>query len=138
MDEKPLNDRRPTMITPDAAPMPTYAVYQTVHAGRAAFDSSDPVPAPAAQPALLVRVVHLREAVNLSADPAPTAAAVDTDPDIDTDTSPAPARTGTSNWNWKSTAPWQWLSELIAVGAFLVATFTLLAPGWRHDGDGHP
>jgi hypothetical protein len=116
------------MMTPDAAPMPTYAVYQTVHAGRAAFDSSDPVPAPAAQPALLVRVVHLREAVNLSADPTPAVAAANAD-----DADATPARAGT--WNWKSTAPWQWLSELIAVGAFLVATCTLLAPGWRHDGD---
>jgi hypothetical protein len=132
MDEKTVtHERPPTMITPDAAPMPTYAVYQTVHAGRAAFDSSDPVPAPATQPALLVRVVHLREAVNLSADPAPAAAA----PATDADAGSAPARTGTGTWNWKSTAPWQWLSELIAVGAFLVATCTLLAPGWRRDGN---
>jgi hypothetical protein len=113
------------MMTVDAPPAPAYAVYQTVTADRAAFDGSDPVPAPAAQPALLIRVVRLREAVNLSADPAPA--------DADT-AAAAPARTGAGNW--KSTVPWQWLSELIAVGAFLVATFTLLAPGGRQDGDG--
>ncbi len=124
------------MMTLDASPAPAYVIYQSDdyqggmsshHRGRArlrAIDQADLYSAAQPQPAVLIHVVNSMDQVNQSTDPV----AVDGGQEMTPRTQISRTRSFRT-----SVATWQWISELIAVGAFLVTAYVMVLPGIGKD-----